>query len=280
MILRRSQRALPGRDTLLIYKFFLVVFLTLAVGDLAVQMTSTQLAGSLPWPLAQWAVTTPVGMLTLVVVGGLVLSIPYSMFFRVISTMAQPVDVTGLPLAAWPDLQPRWGDPAGLTRDERWLGRTQPERARNRRALALAALLLLSLLVTAIVSIWYGMSHGLDCRPGICPPVPDFSQIALPLLFLSVPITSVIQLVWIAWVERRCGVWFRSRVDSIGLGTYIRRPGITPEAAAAALQRHLRGANSLAQLILLAVLALALVCLLIIGVALLTNWLSTQWILG
>jgi hypothetical protein len=261
----------------------LVIFLVLAAIALPMTMYTAQLAGSLgghlPWPLAQWALTTPLGTLTAIVVVGLVMSIPYSMFFRVIFTMSQPVDVTDLPLEAWPDPLFRWGDPAGMTRGERWLGLSQPERARNRRALALAALLLLSLLATAVVTVWYVTSHSPDCSAVDCPVVPDFTaQMVLPLEFVGVPLANLLYLVWTISVERRSGVWFRSRGGYASLWSYIRRPGVTSEAAAAALQRNLRGANSLAQVILLAVLALVLVCLLYIGVALLAHWLATQWI--
>jgi hypothetical protein len=83
----------------------------------------------------------------------------------------------------------------------------------------------------------------------------------------------------IAWIERRCGVWFRS--SGMTVGTYIRRPGVTPEAAATALQRYARethGRLTLAQFLLLGTLASIPLFVLYIGGMLLSTWLSTQWI--
>jgi hypothetical protein len=96
-------------------------------------------------------------------------------------------------------------------------------------------------------------------------------------LFISWPYT----LLWIAWVERRCGVWFRARTyyeANLGLKTYIRRPGVTPEAAATALQRytHRDRDHPQAQALLLGALSVIPLFLLVSGGALLSVWLVAQ----
>jgi hypothetical protein len=237
----------------------------------------------LPWPLAQWALTTPLGIVALDVIGGLVCGAPLLLLaLRMPIIIPQPVDVTDIPLYAWPRPLSRWGVPAGMTPTDRWLGRTQPQRVWSVAALALAALCLLSLVAATVVSVGYAFGSMLtlipQCSPAGCAPN-FYGELSPAPLFLGLLAIFLGLALRIAWVQRRCGVWFRSRgfFDS-GLGTYIRRSGVTPEAAATALQRYTQVRRPLAPVILLAMLALIPSFLLLSGALLLSVWLSTQWI--
>jgi hypothetical protein len=90
-----------------------VLSLILALGNV-VEIGSQP--GHLPWPLAQWALTTPLGTLALAVLSGLLGSGPFVVIFRVGFRITQPVDVTELPLGAWSSrLASVWADSAGGT---------------------------------------------------------------------------------------------------------------------------------------------------------------------
>jgi hypothetical protein len=286
MTLQRPPNALPGRDPLRAYKFLpvglfvAVVFLLRTATAIALELGSRQ--GHSSWPLAQWALTTPLGTVVLAVVGGLMWSVPTAVLIaRLNPVLVRPVDVTALPLGAWPRSLSRWDNPTDATEADDWLGRTQSQRAQSWLALALAALLALSLLAAVGVSAWYGVNqHYLVCEAGGCPP--DFSlQFTFPQAGVGVFIVFLCYVIRLAWVQRRCGVWFRARYpDERSLGTYIRRPGVTPEAAATALQRYVHDSRPLAQVVLRASIALIPFFLLVIGGEFLATWLSTQWIPG
>jgi hypothetical protein len=265
---------------------WLLLFLGLAALSVVEDgFLSDPLLGHFPWPLAEWTLTTLPGTLALAVVAGLLWSVPAALLMRRIPFLAQTVDVTDLPLDAWPRLRPPWGDPARGTRADRWLGRTQRQRVQNLLALALGALLLLTLLAAWLVAVWYGATHflHLGCSGASCPRIfpPIFTlQIFMAPLYLGVVFVYFAPLAWFAQVQRRCGVWLRTR-DPNGhtpLGTYIRRPGVTPEAAARALQRYTLGARPLAHVLLSAALVFIPFFLMAIGATLLSTWLSTQWI--
>jgi hypothetical protein len=189
------------------------------------------------------------------------------------------VDVTDLPLTAWPHPLSPWDTPAWGTLADRWLGHSWSQRALNLVALALAVLLLCSAVVAFVTSSDYGSSHLSDCGAMGCPP--SFStQLTAPSAMLSVCILYLSQIGRIAWIERQCGVWLRSGIGR-NPGAYIRHPGVTSEAAATALQRYAGealGSRPLAQFFLLSVLAFLPLFLLAIGDQLLPTWLSMQWI--
>src|SRR5260370_6362251 len=77
MAMRRPPRTLPGPDALLLQKFFLIIYLGMVVVILALSIATAAALGTraqggqLPWPLVQWAVTTPLGTLAVALVGGL-----------------------------------------------------------------------------------------------------------------------------------------------------------------------------------------------------------------
>lgn len=284
MVMSRSPRNLPGTDPFLLQKILVAILLCLVVVILALNIATAAdigaQGGHLPWPIAQWGLTTPLGTLAVAVVGGLVCGLPFLLVLLARPMVVRPVDMTELPLAAWPRPLPPWRAPGDRTLVDTWLGHSWPQRALSLLALALAALLLVGLLAALVASGWYGFTHIPDCGASGCPPV--FGQLTSLPECVGFAVMFLGQFAWIAQVERRCGVWFRARaIVESGLGTYIRRPGVTPEAADAALQRYTRGARPpipMAQVLFVAVLALAPALLVISGGELLSVWLSTQWI--
>jgi hypothetical protein len=81
-----------------------------------------QVGGHHPWPIVQWAVATPLGALTVVMLAALAAGFPLALvqpllFARQIATAA---DVTGLPVETWPTPMPR--QPMG-TAGDRYFGR-------------------------------------------------------------------------------------------------------------------------------------------------------------
>lgn len=286
MLMRRSPRGLPGVDPWLLLKIIFPIYLFLLAVMLALDTATAALTGAqgghLPWPLVQWALTTPPGVLAVAAVGGLLWTLPVWLITlaRPAPLIAYPMDVTGLPPEMWPRPPSLWRAPAGWTLSDTWLGRDRPQRAVTLLTLALAALLLLGMFAGFIAAAWFGFTHfSLRCGASGCPPSylgqlsngPEFA--GLTILFLA-PILRVV------YVERHCGVWFRGR-DILGssVGTYIRRPGVTPEAAAVALQRYTRDPRRpLARFVLIVALALLPAFLLLAGSLLLATWLSTQWI--
>lgn len=285
MVIRQSPRNLPGIDVLLIPRILIVVYLVGGVILLALTMgTSAEIGaqrGHLPWPIAQWAFTTPLGALAMTVVGSLIWGLPLSLVALKLPFFVRPVDVTGLPEFAWPRPLPYWRAPDGSgTLAGAWLGRGWPQRAWSLLALAFAALLLIGLFAAFIASGWYKFTHYPDCSASGCPP--NFiSQFSIAPEFIGLFGMNLSQFARIAYVERRCGVWFRLPANLMGrLGAYyIRRPGATPETAAGALQRYTqRTMPPIAQVIFVGALALTPGLLMMSGGVLLSTWLSYQWI--
>jgi hypothetical protein len=293
MVLPRFRRALPGSDPLLLYKLAGIFHLCIAAVFILTALENAELAGSFkghwPWPLAQWALTTPLGTLILAVVGGLIVSAPYIVLIHLgllIST-SQLVDVTDLPLDAWPLSRLVQDGSAGATLSENaWFRPSPQQRARVWWALAGVGLLLLSLAVAAVVVTWYTLSHVPSCANVSCPPSLATQLTTTPIV-LGLFLMYLSSVVWTAWVERRCGVRFRVRSANERMRAYIRRPGVTPEAASAALRRYThatRENHPPEQLAMrfswLLAVPFAIFCLMAIGATLLSAWLSTQWIPG
>ncbi len=254
------------------------IFLCLLVVILALAMATAAEYGAqrghLPWPIAQWAFTTPLGALAVAIVGGLVWGLPVVWIALARPFIGHPVDVTELPLIWWPRPQSLW---YGRSLADIWLGHGRSERAWSLLALILAPLLIIGLLAVAVASTWYGLSHIPYCGGADCPP--SFSQIMGASEFVGIAIMQLGVFTRIGLLERRCGVWFRTRDVFESLGAYIRRPGVSSVAAAAALQRNTRSAlYPLARVILLIALALAPGLLVLSGGMLLSSWLASQWI--
>lgn len=283
MVVRQSPRNLPGTDAWRLWKGLIGLYLVVAVVILGLSMLTAILNGTdrghLPWPVAQWAVTTPLGALAVAVVGGLVWGLPASLIVLTRPVVVRPVDVTDIPPYFWPRPLSLWADPTGGALADSILGRGRPQRALSVLTLAVAALLLIGLIALFFAVIVYGIRNFPTCGESGCAPTFTFEFTSLPEV-VGLTIMFLSQYAWTTHVERRCGIWFRARGQwESNLGAYIRRPGVAPEAAAAALQRYARNASiPMAGAILLSTLAVIPPILLMSGGALLAFWLSSQWI--
>lgn len=281
MVIRRSPRNLPGTDALYVQLVMTAVYFGLGALFLVTAMVNAADAGAqrghLPWPIAQWALTTPLGALAMALVGGLAWGLPWLLLLLTSPFPVHPVDVTELPVSAWPRPRTVWHVPDGATRADAWLGRRQPQRILSLLALTVSALLLIGLLATFFTSTWYAVTQFPGCGPSSC--APNFStQLVFVPEFLGLAVMNLSIIVRTAYAERRGGVWFRARKCSEGgVGAYIRRPGVAPEAAAAAFQCYSRGPIA-PRAIAGIMLALLPMGLLFCGGEVLSTWMSIHWI--
>jgi len=282
MVTRRPPRTLPGTDALLLQKFFLIIYLGMVVVILALSMATAAADGAhaqegqLPWPLVQWVVTTPLGTLAIALVGGLAAGLPLLQVRRVAPVAMRPVDVTELPLSAWPRPLPPWRRPGGPTAAEYWLGRGWRQRVFSLLSLALAGLLVLDSFAAFSAVAWYGLTHLPDCSGPRCPPT--YGQLQGPPMLIGLTIMFLGQYWWVRRVERRCGIWFRVPFTLGDFTCYVRRPGVTAAAAAAALAPYTRDVERpVARGAFVAALFFVPFALVLIALSLLTIWLPTQW---
>jgi hypothetical protein len=161
---------------------------------------------------------------------------------------------------------------------ESWLGRGWRQRTLSAFALILALLLALGSLALWAAVESYKSARSAACSYPHCPP--SFSQFSVAITFGGLVGTYLLLYGRIRYMERRYGIWFRAlRGVPSSLGIYIRRPGVTPEAAAAALTRYVRGpASPTAQTCLLVMTVWLPYWLVAIGLYVLAAWLPTQWI--
>jgi hypothetical protein len=283
--MRRPPPTLPGTDALWLEKISFGIFLGLAVLILALTVATAAIdartgsQGHLPWPAAQWALTSPLGALAVTVVAGLACGLPLAVAGRAARAgwlVTDAVDVTELPPSAWPARWP-WRRPGGPTLAEYWLGRGWGHRLLGVLALALAVLLPLGFFAVYGVVGWYGLTHLPPCSGSRCPPF--YWPLQTPLL-IGLAIAQLSQYGWIRQLERRCGIWFRAPAGALGdCAWYVRRPGVRAEAAAATLARATRGrvGRPVAWRVFVAVLASVPFFLMVIALGLLSAWLPTQW---
>ena len=245
---------------------------------------ATQASGHLPWPFAQWALTTPaglVGILAICVGVGAPAYIAGQRHFLWGWTLARAVDVTEAPPWVWLTRPPVY---PGETRADRWLGRSRRARLVSLTLLGGAALICLllvaSFLAAALVSIRF-IPHP-PCGVGGCPPTYPLIPIVLASEWVIIGLSPYAQYRWLRRVEASTGVWLRYRnwFQTQGL-CYIRQPGVTPEAAAVALARFAPAKRiPLARAVAFLVLgALPLVLVVSTG-GFLQFWLQTQWLPG
>lgn len=245
---------------------------------------ATQASGHLPWPFAQWALTTPaglVGILAICVGVGAPAYIAGQRHFLWGWTLARAVDVTEAPPWVWLTRPPVY---PGETRADRWLGRSRRARLVSLTLLGGAALICLllvaSFLAAALVSIRF-IPHP-PCGVGGCPPTYPLFPIVLASEWVIIGLSPYAQYRWLRRVEASTGVWLRYRnwFQTQGL-CYIRQPGVTPEAAAVALARFAPAKRiPLARAVAFLVLgALPLVLVVSTG-GFLQFWLQTQWLPG
>lgn len=243
-----------------------------------------QASGHLPWPFAQWALTTPaglVGILAICVGVGAPAYIAGQRHFLWGWTLARAVDVTEVPPWVWLTRPPVY---PGETRADRWLGRSRRARLVSLTLLGGAALICLllvaSFLAAALVSIRF-IPHP-PCGVGGCPPTYPLIPIVLASEWVIIGLSPYAQYRWLRRVEASTGVWLRYRnwFQTQGL-CYIRQPGVTPEAAAVALARFAPAKRiPLARAVAFLVLgALPLVLVVSTG-GFLQFWLQTQWLPG
>jgi hypothetical protein len=283
MVTERQPRTLPGTDAMRFQRYSLILYLGVCTIFLAMSMAIATEVGAqgvhLPWPIAQWALVTPLGTLATALVGGLLSGLPIGLTSRAGLGLTYAVDVTEVPLAAWSGhaLWPRRRRGAPLPAGD------VPNRSLGQQLLsilarALAVLLLLGFFATYVAVAWYGITHFPDCVGSRCPP--SFGYIQWSPIVLGLAIMFVSQYAWIRYVERRCGIWFRVPTGARADFTYyyIRRPGVTTEDAAAALARYSRGAERPPGFRALEFALLSAPYFLVqIALALLAAWLPTQW---
>jgi len=146
--------------------------------------------------------------------------------------------------------------------------------------LLLCLLLVVSFLVAVGVSL-RSIPHP-PCGAGECAPTYPLIPLVLTSQWVIVGLSSVAQSRWLRRVEASSGVWLRYR-DWFGFWgvCYIRQPGVTPEAAAAALTRYApSGRLPLARVYAMAVLRAFPLFLVLCAGAVLQFWLQTQWLPG
>jgi hypothetical protein len=257
----------------------LVISVPVALLDVA---SVVQSAGHLPWPVFQWAFTSPVGVLVLMAVSillvapPLVLLLPARGFKRM---LARSQDVTGLPIEAWPQ---RSTADAECTAVERWLGRERRQQLVNLVLLVLLALLVLAFLAIFLAALVYSLSASVNvrCDGQRCPPDFPVRPIALVSIVGACALSVWAGYRWLRRLEASTGIWLRYRDwRSRGPLYYVRQPGVTPEAARTALARYVPAETTvLARLVPVAVLALAPSVLMVSAAIFLDTWLQRQWI--
>jgi len=174
MAMRRLPSTLPGSEPLMVNKVALGISLCMAVVILVLNAATAAAIGAhgghVPWPIVQWAVTTPLGTLAVALVGGLAWGLPvvWAPGERIAFTHA--VDVTELPLPAWPPALPPWRRPGGPTRAAYLLGRGWRQRVPSLLALAFAGLLVLGFFAAYVAIYVFGIRQLPDCSGARCPP--------------------------------------------------------------------------------------------------------------
>ncbi len=249
-----------------------------------ITVDAIQAGGHLPWPVAQWALTTPAGVLAtfavIILIAGPSLVAGQRRILRR-RNLARAVDVTEVPPWIWLTRPPVY---PGETRADRWLGRSRRARIASLTLLGVAALILLLVVAGFIASAVSGLTyiHRAECGARGCPPTYPLLPILFASEFVTIGLSSWAQYQWLRRVEASSGVWLRLRSWFVATALfYIRRPGVTPEAAQAALARFAPAeAMPLARVYAVSVLAAIPFFLMFIVGLFLQFWLPTQWIPG
>ena len=276
--------AMPGADPMTPQRVTVAFYLAITVIGVGVSILEAATHaqnGRFAWPVAQWALTTPLGIVTVVLGGGLLWGVSLLVPGRwrhVFADGADGVDVTDLSPAAWPPTPiPPWQRPGGPTRADYWFGRDERQRSRNVLALVLAGVLVFAVVAMCGIAGWYGLARIPDCAPYHCPP--SYWPLSWGMMGVGCLVLFLAQYAWVRHVERRCGIRFRVRDRARGgFQWYIRQPGVTREAATAALASYARRtARPMALRALIGVLALVPFCVLQIGLMLFVVWLPELW---
>lgn len=242
----------------------------------------------LPWPVLQWAVTSPAGYLTLFALGILVVVPPFVVFsiWRYRSQVLPARDVTDVPQVWWAIPGQARLQPPLL---QRWLGQRRSE-----RTVSLALLVVGVLLFVAQVGVLFaamGVSgrllNQLDVQPCIthygCRPWTDIlKRVLSPSFFAGLALGEWAWALWLHRLEVTSGVWFRYGAWMGGNRLYyVRQPGVTSEAATAALARvSPTHAVPYVRYIFFFVLVWSWYAVLFAAAFLLDTWLQYQWLPG
>src|SRR5262249_33653083 len=249
----------------------------------AALLAGTWPRGHLPWPAVEWALTTPLAALAVTAAGAVSLALPFLALQANMAprqSLARAIDVTGMPPWMWPQRPPLR---PGETSVERWLG--QPRRAQQVSLALLGGTALLGLLLVAslVAALAWGLLEvrvaflGHECGAHGCPPLPPLYPVFLIAAGSEIAAGGLIRLAsyrWLHRVEVSSGVWLRYRVSLWATPlSYVRRPGVTPEAAAVALRRFAPVREvPLARVLALAVLATTPLVLLLSASIILQGW--------
>lgn len=240
--------------------------------------------GHLPWPLLQWAFATPIGAFVLTILCTLIIATSFLAWqwnLQFERRLAHAIDVTGVPVEAWPR---RSQARSRQTRVQRWLGREPHERRVSLAMLGLAIVLALALLAIFIAASIYSFSEigRAPCGAQGCAPSYSVEPIAMLGEMGAVGLLFFMRYRQLRRVEVSSGIWLRYRSSFRTTSLYyVRRPGVTADAAHRALARFTPGAAApLARIIATSALALIPVALLLSAAIFLDAWLQTQWIPG
>jgi len=269
----------------LVLSAFLLLFLLLLVPLIGLMtVEATQASGHLPWPVAQWALTTPAGLFGILVicvgVGAPALIVAQRHILRG-WMLARAVDVTEVPRWVWLTRPPVY--PAE-TRADRWLGRDRRARMVSLTLVGGAALICLRLVVIFLAEVVVSLRSipHLPCGVGECAPTYPLIPLVAVSEWVIIGLSYLAQYRWLRRVEASSGIWLRYRNWFATQGLcYIRQPEVTPEVASVALARFATAeAMPLARVCAMVVLgALPLILVLFAG-AVLQFWLQTQWFPG
>lgn len=277
-------------DALLLWLFASPLrFLVALCGVLAVGMllltgweasVTASRGGHLPWPALQWVFADPdYTVLVTIATAGLV-SIPILlMIWRDFQRkLRRARDLTEVPEEERPTppalLRER------LTRD-RWLGHGQRTQ-RASRMIGVAAALFALLLLGGCVATFAYIAQFPRCGAQGCPPPYPTGPMGMAAMMLVFWLTWLAPLIWRRRVEAQCGIVLHYRSETnIGPFDYVRRPGVTAEAATTALTRFIspRADNEVlaARWLAAFVFAWAPMFIVLLGGLALARWLSDQW---
>ncbi|HET8908601.1 MAG TPA: hypothetical protein VFN11_16720 [Ktedonobacterales bacterium] len=242
----------------------------------------------LPWPVLQWAVASPMGFLTLSALGILVVGAPFVLFYIWLyrPQVARARDVTDVPKMWWAIPQQAHLQPPLL---HRWLGERRSERTVSLALLVVGVLLFVALVGVPLeaIAVSNRLLNQLDVQPcithyGCRPP--------------TATLKTIVTFGWMAWLwlgpwavawwlrrlEVTSGVWFRYGTWMGGNRLYyVRQPGVTSEAATAALARVSPAhAVPYGRYLFFFVLVWGWYEVLFAAAFLLDTWLQYQWLPG
>lgn len=198
----------------------------------------------LPWPVLQWAVTSPAGYLTLSALGILVVAPPFVLFsvWRYRSQVLPARDVTDVPQVWWAIPWQARLQPPLL---QRWLGQRRSERAVSLALLVVGVLLFVALVGVLLeaIAVSSRLPNLLNVQLCIthygCRPWTDtLKRVVSPLFFAGLALGQWAWALWLRRLEVTSGVRFRYGAwMELNTLYYVRQPGVTSEAATAALAR-------------------------------------------